>query len=88
MSPERVSVGDEGESHSVKMDRSPQKRRGNQKRRRAWHEEYGGSGYQKQSGEYRKACKVEDSHRDKAITEIQKQNEGILCAFGKGVGRR
>ena len=43
MSPERASVGDEGEGHSVKMDRSPQKRRGNQKQRRAWHEEYGGS---------------------------------------------
>ena len=84
MSPERISVGNEGEGHSVKMDRSPQKRRGNQKRRRAWYEEYGGSGYQKQSGEYGKECKVEDSHRDKTITEIQKQMRASFAPSAKG----
>ena len=40
MSPERVSVGDEGEGHSVLKDRK-QKRRGNQQWR-VWCEESGG----------------------------------------------
>ena len=41
-----------------------QKRRGNQQWR-VWCEESGGWEYQKRSGEYGRACIVEDSHRDK-----------------------
>ena len=63
MSPERVSVGEEGGGHSMLMD-GTQKRRGNQQWR-VWYEESGGREYQMQSGEYGRACKVEDSHRDK-----------------------
>ena len=63
MSPERVSVGDEGEGHSMLMDRK-QKRRGNQQWR-VWCKESGDWEYQKRSGEYGRVCKVEDSHRDK-----------------------
>ena len=62
MSPVRVSVGEEGEGHSMLMDRE-QKRRGNQQWR-VWCEEYGGWEYQKRSGVYGRVCKVEDSHGD------------------------
>ena len=61
MSPERVSVGEEGEGHSMVMNRK-QKRRGNQQWR-VWCEESGGWEYQKQNGVYARVCKVEDSHR-------------------------
>ena len=63
MSLERVSVGDEGEGHSMLMDRK-QKRRGNQQCR-VWCEESEGQKYQKRSREHGRVCKVEDSHRDK-----------------------
>ena len=63
MSPERVSVGEKGKGHSMLMDRK-QKRRGNQQWR-VWCEASGGWEYQNRSGEYGRACKVEDSHRDK-----------------------
>ena len=63
MSPERVSVGEEVEGHFMLMDRK-QKRRGNQQWR-VWCEESGGGEYQKRSGEYGRAYKVEDSQRDK-----------------------
>jgi len=63
MSPETVSTGDEGEGHSMLMDRK-RKMRGNQQWR-VWWEESGDWDYQKRSGEYGMVCKVEDSHRDK-----------------------
>ena len=63
MSPERVSVGEVGKGHSMLMDRK-QKKRGN-RQWRVWCEESGGWEYQKQSGEYGRACKVENSHRDR-----------------------
>ena len=63
MSPGRVSVGEEGEGHSMLMDRK-QKRRGNQQWR-VWCEESGGREYQKASGVYGRVCKVEDSHKDR-----------------------
>ena len=63
MSPETVSTGDEGEGHSMLMDRK-RKRRGNQQWR-VWCEESGDWDYQKRSGEYGRVCKVEDSHRNK-----------------------
>ena len=62
-SPDSVSVREEGEGHSLLMDRK-QKRRGNQQWR-VWCEESGGWECQKRSGEYGRVCKVEDSHRDK-----------------------
>ena len=62
VSPERVSVGQEGEGHSMLMDRK-QKRRGNQQCR-GWCQESGGWDYQKQSGECGRVCKVKDIHGD------------------------
>ena len=56
MSPERVSVREEGEGHSMLTDWR-HKKRGNQQ----WSLMWG----RKQSGEYGSVCKVEDSHRDK-----------------------
>ena len=44
--------------------RTQEKRRGNQQWR-VWCKECGGWEYQKQSGEYRRVSKVEDSHRSK-----------------------
>ena len=50
MSPERVSVRQEGEGHSMQIDQK-QKRCRNQQWR-VWYKESGGWGYQKQSGAY------------------------------------
>ena len=61
MSPDRVPVGEDGEGHSMLIDRK-QKRCGNQQWR-VLCEESGGQESQKQSREYGRACKVEDSHR-------------------------
>ena len=61
MSPERVSVGEE-EGHSM-LNWKTEKARGTNSG--VWCEESGGWKYQKRSGEYGRACKVEDSHRDK-----------------------
>ena len=58
MSSERVFVGEEEEAHSCT---GTEDRKGG----RVWSEESGDREYQKQSGEYGRVCKVEDSHRDK-----------------------
>ena len=63
MGPERVSVGEEGEGHSMVMDRK-QKRPGNQQWRVSC-QRSGNWENQKRSGEYGRVCKVEDSHRYK-----------------------
>ena len=63
MSPERVSVGEVREGHSTQIDWKQKRRRNPQWR--VWCEESGGWEYQKQSGEYGRVCKFEDSHRDK-----------------------
>ena len=47
------------------MDRKRKRCRDQQ--RRVWGEESGGWEYQKRSGEYGRACKVEDGHRDKTM---------------------
>ena len=71
MSPERVSVGEEGEGHSMVMDRR-QKRRGNQQ----WCEP--GSEYQKRSGQYGRVCKVEYSYIDKTFCQLTVENSAFL----------
>ena len=79
MSPERVSVGEEGEGHSMLMDQK-QKRHGNQQRR-VWCAESGGGEYQKRSGEYGRVCKVEDCHRDKT-----EQCPCYISSLSRGLG--
>ena len=64
MSPEMISVGKEGKSHSMMMDRR-QKRRRNQQWKLVCCEESGGWEYQNRSGKDGKVCKIEDGHRDK-----------------------
>ena len=76
MSPERVSVGEEWEGHSMLMDRR-QKRRGNQQWR-VWCEQSGGSEYQKRSGQYGRVCKVEDSYIDKLFCQLTVENSAFL----------
>ena len=77
MSPEEVSVREEGEGHSMYMDLK-QKRHGNQQWR-VWCKESGGWEYQKWSGKSGRVCKVEDSHRDN--TEFSRTVMYIFHSF-------
>ena len=54
-----------GRRRSFHIDGPKTERHRNQQRSRDRCKESGGQDYQKQSGEYGRMCKVEDSHRDK-----------------------
>jgi len=65
MSPGKVYVGEEGEGHSMLMDRR-QKRRGNQQWRESGARNLEAVSIRsRERGAYGKECKTEDSHRGK-----------------------